>query len=206
MTLIVAIQLEDSIIVAADNRITIEKDNGLTRYADVQQKIHHWPQGMISGAGETCTLERVYKSFQQHHCPDKLPLLLEQACQLRRYEIGHHDQLDKTRIIYSQLSDRSIRLYTVAPSEHEFKATEVENMSLELFIFNADLNPIYSELIELQRTLRNWHTFDSDRQWMSYYMAPLQIIFQKYSAFDDTVSASFSIYFQNMRQHFFEQL
>lgn len=79
-------------------------------------------------------------------------------------------------------------------------------MSLELFIFNADLNPIYSELIELQRTLRNWHTFDSDRQWMSYYMDPLQVIFQKYSAFDDTVSASFSIYFQNMRQYFFEQL
>ena len=206
MTFIIAIQLEDSVIVAADHRITIEKDNGLTSYADVQQKIHYWPQGMISGAGETCTLERVYKNFQQHHCSEKLPLLLEQACQLRRYEIGNHDQLDKTRMMYSQMTDSAVRLYTVAQYEGEFKATELDNMSLELFVFKADLNPIYSELIELQRTLRNWHSFDSDRQWMSYYMAPLQVIYQKYSTFDDTVSASFSIYFQNMHQHFFKQL
>ncbi|RYY77886.1 MAG: hypothetical protein EOO69_12885 [Moraxellaceae bacterium] len=110
MTFIIAIQLEDSVVVAADHRITIENRTTDNCYADSLQKIRFWQQGIITGTGESLTLERIFQIFQQDHNPQHLPALLYESCKYRQQEIGLHPQLAKTRLLYSQATEKGICL------------------------------------------------------------------------------------------------
>ncbi|RYY77885.1 MAG: hypothetical protein EOO69_12880 [Moraxellaceae bacterium] len=76
-------------------------------------------------------------------------------------------------------------------------------MSIELFVFNEDIGPLYHELIELQQRLCNPASFDCLSRWINYYTVALTSIFKKFSLVDHTVSASCDIYFQTPTQQFF---
>lgn len=206
MTFIVAIQLEDSVVVATDNRITIENSSAESRHADTLQKIRFWPQGIITGTGESLALERIFKSFQQNNNPEQLSALLRDGCEARRLEIGEHTQLKKTRLLYSCFTDAGIRLKTVGRFSENIIVNAIEPMTMELFVFNEDISPIYQELIHLQQNLRNPQQCRSTGEWMNTYIAPLTTIFKKFSQADQTVSASFDIYFQTPTQQLLQHV
>ena len=206
MTFIVAIQLEDNVVVATDNRITIENSSAESRHADTLQKIRFWPQGIITGTGESLALERIFKSFQQNNNPEQLSALLRDGCEARRLEIGEHTQLKKTRLLYSCFTNEGIRLKTVGRFSENIIVNAIEPMTMELFVFNEDISPIYQELIHLQQSLRNPQQCRSTGEWMHTYIAPLTTIFKKFSQADQTVSASFDIYFQTPTQQFLQHV
>lgn len=206
MTFIIAIQLEDSVIVAADNRMTIETASHENRYADTLQKIRFWSKGMISGAGESQLLERVFDHFQQHSNPRQLPVLLHEANQLRRLEIGQHPQLEKTRLIYSCVTPTGVGLQTISYENQHIAVHSIDPMTIELFVFNQDISPIYQQLIVLQQNLRNPQQCDSLSDWINYYKKPLSVIFKQFSLADHTVSASFDIYFQTPTQQLMQHI
>lgn len=79
-------------------------------------------------------------------------------------------------------------------------------MTMELFVFNEDISPIYQELIHLQQSLRNPQQCRSTGEWMHTYIAPLTTIFKKFSQADQTVSASFDIYFQTPTQQLLQHV
>jgi hypothetical protein len=216
MTFIVAIQLADSIIVAADNRITIEKNDAdktsrkssivKKSYSDTLQKIRFWQHGMISGTGESLTLERIFRIFQQDNEPGQLPALLHESCRQRQQEIGTHAQLEKTRLLYSCPTPTGIRLKIIGRYDNNIKDNQVKPMTIELFVFNDDISPIYHNLIDLQQSLRNPEQFVSIPDWISYYLPPLRKIFYKFSQTDHTVSPSFDVYFQTPQQQFLKHM
>lgn len=206
MTFIVAIQLEDSVVIAADNRMTIENNANERRHADTLQKIRFWQQGIMTGTGESLVLERVFKSFQQTNHPEQLPVLLREACHLRQLEIGEHPQLRKTRLLYSQTTSSGIRLKTVGRFAEGITANTVDPMTIELFVFNEDINPIYQQLIQLQQNLCSPQQCGSMSKWINHYVMPLTMIFNKFSQADPTVSASFDIYFQTPTQQFLQHI
>ncbi|TEU24162.1 hypothetical protein [Alkanindiges illinoisensis] len=206
MTFIVATQLEDSVVVAADNRITIENSLAKSRHADTLQKIRFWPQGIITGTGESLVLERIFKSFQQNNNPEQLPALLRDGCEARRLEIGEHAQLEKTRLLYSYTTGTGICLKTVGRFAENIVVNAIEPMTMELFVFNEDISPIYQELIQLQQNLRNPQQCRSTSDWMNTYIAPLTTIFKKFSQSDKTVSASFDLYFQTPTQQLLQHV
>lgn len=202
MTFIIAIQLEDSVVVAADNRMTIENSFAESRHTDTLQKIRFWQQGMMTGTGESLILERIFKYFQLDNNPEQLPALLRDACDARRLEIGKHPQLEKTRLLYSQATETGIRLKTVGRFAEGIKVNAIDPMTMELFVFNEDISLIYQELVQLQHDLRNPQQCSSTIEWMNTYISALTSIFNKFSQADQTVSASFDVYFQTPTQQF----
>ena len=56
MTFIIAIQLNDSVIVTADNKeIVLKKGEKIPYLENFIYKIHSWDKGMITGTGLCCT-------------------------------------------------------------------------------------------------------------------------------------------------------
>ena len=66
MTFIVAIQLNDSIIITADNKKVILKETGEIEFKnDTSSKIYAWDQGVITGTGESYVINRAVKIFKK---------------------------------------------------------------------------------------------------------------------------------------------
>lgn len=80
MTFIVAIQLNDSIIITADNKKVILKETGEIEFkSDISSKIYAWDQGVITGTGESYVINRAVKLFKKiaDSTVDKLPQCLD---------------------------------------------------------------------------------------------------------------------------------
>ena len=66
MTFILAIQFQDSIIVAADNRSLTPNHKDRSFFSqDQTTKLHTWPSGMITGAGEEYVISNAVKLFKK---------------------------------------------------------------------------------------------------------------------------------------------
>lgn len=64
MTFIVAIQLNDSIIVASDNKkVTISEDGSLHLSNESISKMFPWQKGIITGTGEYLVISRCVQIF-----------------------------------------------------------------------------------------------------------------------------------------------
>ncbi|MDC5098197.1 hypothetical protein OHW41_19925, partial [Acinetobacter baumannii] len=64
MTFIVAIQLNDSIIIASDNKkVTISNDGSLNICNENLSKMFPWKKGIITGTGEYYVVSQCVKIF-----------------------------------------------------------------------------------------------------------------------------------------------
>ena len=110
MTFITAIQLNDSIIVTADNKEVILKETNEVPLSQKQcQKIHPWDKGIITGTGESCVIGRAITLFQEISQSELvlLPHCLDLSRQIREYEIGTgYFQVENTK---NWLQDRRTR-------------------------------------------------------------------------------------------------
>lgn len=66
MTFIIAIQLNDSIIVASDNKeVVLRKGAEIPHQENFISKIHPWDQGIITGTGESYVISRSMELFKK---------------------------------------------------------------------------------------------------------------------------------------------
>ena len=66
MTFIIAIQLNDSILVTADNKKVVLKETGEVQFdTSKSTKIHLWDQGIITGTGEIHVVTRSIEFFKK---------------------------------------------------------------------------------------------------------------------------------------------
>ena len=66
MTFIIAIQLNDSIIVTADNKKVVLRETGEIDFkTDKTSKIYAWDNGIITGTGESHVISRSIALFKK---------------------------------------------------------------------------------------------------------------------------------------------
>lgn len=210
MTFIVAIQLNDSIIVATDNQQITQKEDG-DLYADEHKvcKMHFWDNGIITGTGESYVISRAVTLFKELADLDiyQLPDCLDLSRQIREIEIGkHHFQVKNSKLLCSSYSENGAQLYKIQrfDSAEPYNIEAMKPFNIDVWLFYPDSLNITSELKSLYDNLRDYAFFFKNKTaWVNHYISQLFPIFKKQSTIDPCTSASFDILFQTKNEYIF---
>lgn len=212
MTFIVAVQLNDSIIIASDNKkVTISDDGTLNISNENLSKMFPWKQGIITGTGEYYVISRCVKIFNNFKelLPQYLSDCLEISRKLREFEIGKdYYQVANTKLMYSSYTEKGAQLYRVEsfdPNE-PYQVTAAEPMDITIWLFKPSVETIAVNLQELYEDLKDRAFFKNNNEWMSYYIKRLAPIFKKQSQQDWLMSQSFDIFFQTKEGFIYDQI
>ncbi|AMW78384.1 hypothetical protein AMD27_05465 [Acinetobacter sp. TGL-Y2] len=209
MTFIIAIQLNDSIIVAADNKEVILKEDQLNEpIAHSTSKIHSWDNGIITGTGESYVINRCIALFEEFAQSElaSLPDYLELSRHIREHEIGKdHFQVQNTKLLCSSYSERGAQLYKIEQinDQQSYTMTAIEPMDMTVWMFNPNVETITADLKNLYLDLKDYSAFTNQVDWMNHYINRIAPIYQKQSQVDSLMSQSFDIFFQSKDEYVF---
>lgn len=195
MTFIIAIQLNDSIIVAADNKEIILKEDQPNQLIDnLTSKIHAWDEGIITGTGESYVINRsiaLFKEVPQLNLT-LLPYCLELSRQVREHEIGaDHFQIQNTKLLCSSYKEHCAQLYKIERVDQKrYTMTAIEPMNISIWMFNPNVESITLDLKSLYLDLKDYSAFANQTDWMNHYINRIAPIYQKQSQVDSLMSQS----------------
>ena len=202
MTFIVAIQLNDSIIVTADNKKVVLKETGEIEFSTKQvPKIYTWDKGIITGTGESYVINRSIELFKKFNSPsiDELPQYLDISRKIRELEIGtDYYQVENTKLLCSSYNECGAQLYTIQrfdPSQ-PYIFTAINPMEIIVWLFHPNIESISVELQNLYTKLKDRSAFSNLVDCVNYYINDLALIYQKQNQQDPFMSQSFDFFFQ----------
>lgn len=201
MTFIISIQLDYSIIVAADNKAVLNKEQAHEVIERSVSKIHSWNNGIITGTGESYVINRsiaLFKDLAQSEL-FSLPYCLQLSRQIREQEIGFdYFQVQSTKLLCSSYSKHGAQLYKIEQTDNEtnYTMTAIEPMDITVWMFNPNVETISADLRNLYLDLKDYSTFTNKIDWMNHYINHLAQIFRKQSLQDPLMSRSFDVFFQ----------
>lgn len=202
MTFIVAIQLNDSIIVTADNKKIALKETGEIQFNNKNsQKIYSWDNGIITGTGESYVISRSIELFKKltHADINTLPQWLDISRQIRELEIGTgYFQVENTKILCSSYSENGAQLYKIERFDNAqpYTFTAIKPMDITVWMFDPNIELISTDLQNLYTDLKDYAAFSNQTEWINYYINRLAPIYQKQSQQDLLMSQSFDFFFQ----------
>lgn len=209
MTFILAIQLNDSIVVATDNKEVVLKAEEISNFNQRHTlKLHAWDSGIITGTGESYVISRSMELFKKlaHSDISKLPQCLEISRQIRELEIGAgYFQVEITKLLCSSYSERGAQLYKVEriDGDKSYTMTAIEPMDITIWMFNPNVETIALDLKNLYLDLKDYSAFSNKIDWMNYYINRIAPIYQKQSLQDSLMSQSFDVFFQSKDEYVF---
>ncbi len=209
MTFILAIQMNDSIVVAADNKEVVLKAEETNNFNQRHTlKLHAWDNGIITGTGESYVIKRciaLFKEFAQSELTS-LPDCLEISRQVREHEIGKdYFQVQNTKLLCSSYREHCAQLYKIerADDEQSYNMTAIEPMDITVWMFNPNVETITADLKNLYLDLKDYSAFTNQVDWMNHYINRIAPIYQKQSQVDSLMSQSFDIFFQSKDEYVF---
>lgn len=209
MTFILAIQLNDSIIVAADNkRVTVNETLDVELSTTHYSKLYAWEQGIITGTGESRVVQQsvdIFKNIAKSKLIT-LPECLDISKRIRTLELGQDlDQVHNGKLLCTSYSQSGAQLYKIErfdkTSQHTLK--KVSPMEIIIWLFHPNVELIADNLNSLYFDLKDYSYFSNQVDWINYYINRLTPIYQKQSEVDPFMSQSFDIFFQTKDEHFF---
>ncbi|CAA0189201.1 TPA: hypothetical protein ACHKB2_003897 [Acinetobacter baumannii] len=207
MTFIIAIQLNDSIVVTADNKKVVLKGSGKIQFSpEKTQKIYSWDKGIITGTGEDYVIKRSIEFFKKiaHSDLNALPQCLDISRQLRELEIGKdYFQVENTKLLCSSYSEHGAQLYTIQRFEpsQSYKLVAAKTMDITVWLFHPNIDAIAIDLQNLYADLKNYVSFTNKADWVNYYINRLAPIYHKQSQQDPLMSQSFDFFFQAKNEY-----
>lgn len=200
MTFILAIQLEDSIIVTTDNRsVTIMEDGKFKNISDSLTKLYAWNHGIITGSGEHTVIETAIELFTKISKSriETLPKCLQISRMIRELKVEHF-QIAITKLLYSDETESSIQLHMIEPNEiGEYHISKCKKNEIVLWLFEPCVEPIISILQELYSKLQPRKAFLNQQEWYDYYINDLCKIYKIQAQHDPLMSQSFDFVFQS---------
>lgn len=209
MTSIIAIQLNDSIIIASDNKEVILKEGHSNELLERStSKLHAWSSGIVTGTGEYYVINRCIALFEEFAQSElaSLPDYLELSRHIREHEIGKdHFQVQNTKLLCSSYSERGAQLYKIEQinDQQSYTMTAIEPMDITVWMFNPNIESIMLDLKNLYLDLKDANTFSNQAEWINYYINRIAPIYQKQSQVDSLMSQSFDIFFQSKDEYVF---
>ncbi|QXA06516.1 hypothetical protein I6L27_11240 [Acinetobacter pittii] len=209
MTFILAIQLNDSIIIAADNkRVTVNETLDVELSTIHYSKLYAWEQGIITGTGESRVVQQsvdIFKNIAKSKLIT-LPECLDISKRIRTLELGQNlDQVHNGKLLCSSYSQSGAQLYKIErfdkTSQHTLK--KVSPMEIIIWLFHPNVDLIADNLNSLYFDLKDYSYFSNQVDWINYYINRLTPIYQKQSEVDPFMSQSFDVFFQTKDEHFF---
>jgi len=211
MTFIVAIQLKDSIVVAIDNKHLLLKDKKIDEYQEYEDsKLYAWHSGIITGTGEHYVIDKAIRLFINNAESDleKLPACLNISRQIREMEVGQHEQIQLSKLLYSSYSENGAKLFAIELNEEsrKYQTTSFKENDLIIWLFNQNIQSISEDLKTLYANLRPRSSFTQVEDWIDYYISAIAKIYKKQSYIDTWMSRSFDIFFQTKDHYFYKHI
>ena len=211
MTFIVAVQLKDSIVIAVDNKYLTIKDQEQNHFEEqLNSKLYVWHSGIITGTGEHYVIDKAVRLVINNAESDikKLPTCLNISRQIREMEVGQHEQIQSSKLLYSQYSETGAKLFAIEPTEEtgKYQTTEFKENDLIIWLFNQNIQSISENLKTLYSNPRPKASFDQIEDWLDYYISAIAEIYAKQSYVDSWMSSSFDIFFQTKDQYFYKHI
>ena len=207
MTFIIAIQLNDSIIIAADTKKVVLDEYGALQFSPEKvSKLHLWNKGIITGTGELNVITQTVELFKNitHSDLNKIPECLNISRQLRELEIGQDNfQVQTTKLLFSNCCTDDTQLYKVELFEKSqpYIMTAIEPMDITLWLFDPNIEAISTDLQSLYQDLKDYSCFANKVDWINYYINRIAPIYKKQSKHDFFMSQSFDIFFQTKNDY-----
>jgi len=212
MTMIIAANLGDCILIAADKRaMTCNLETGAMELnTDQELKIKLWNRGAVVGTGETLFLNRVAQYFVNYRDGDGLLRQIDAIYEelgKRVLEGVSSIALQNNTIVFSMFNGRKTLLYSISIEQffNFFKERrtnivhpymhEIKEMVVEVTCFN--LPPDMTSLIDFQKNIKPLKFFNADRDCVLYYIDNLKEIFATQASIDPSITASFDLYMQS---------
>ncbi|KAF1022573.1 MAG: hypothetical protein GAK29_03151 [Acinetobacter bereziniae] len=209
MTFIIAMQLNDSVVIAADNKKVILQNSMDKNFkVEMDSKVYSWDKGIITGTGEAHVIHRSIELFKKLAQSDirKLPDCLKISRQMRELEIGtNHFQVENTKLLCSSYSKNGAQLYKIERFDplQPYKLIAVEPLDISVWLFHPNIENISTDLQDLYRDLKDYSAFTNEADWINHYINRIAVIYQKQSQCDPLMSQSFDIFFQSKEKYFF---
>jgi len=206
MTFIVAIQLNDSIIVASDNKKVSQQKDGIIKFSPEKiLKMHSWQNGIITGSGEYQVISRAVNLFKNLPIPsiEDLPYCLVISRIIRESEIGNDlYQVENSKLLCSSYNDNGAQLYKIEKfsSQQDYFAIPLEPNEIIIWLVHPNIDVIASNLQSLYAGLKDYSVFSNQTGWMNYYIKQLSPIFKIQSQIDPLMSQSFDIFLQSRNE------
>ena len=199
MTLIVAIQAKDSIILSADKRIiyTDNQDTDTPSFHSDECKLHLWEKGVVTGSGDFLVIQRVNQWLHQKQNILLLPKKLNDIKKKRIIEAGQHEQITYSSIIFSiNDKDDTPQLYAIG-LDNELEKLGPTDISILLpleYHFSSESVP---DLQNLYSEIRDYNQFTNNQSWINHYLNLLSNIYKKQSLSCEKISRDFHVFFQS---------
>lgn len=207
MTFILAVQLKDRIVVAADHRaVQIKKDS--TSHFLQTRKLIQWTRGVMVGSGEHRVVINSMDLFLHVAQGNitKLPQCLQLAKLMRGLE-HQHPQVQATQLLCSCMTEYGPQLYSVSTDEQGIdQLTVLQNNQLLLWMFNPDISPIIDRVQVLYTSLQAYMGGVTWQQWMDDCRQQFAAIYQIQARHDPMMSSSFDIFFQTQIESVYEHV
>ncbi|WP_180036196.1 MULTISPECIES: hypothetical protein [unclassified Acinetobacter] len=207
MTFIIAVQLNDSILIAADNKEVIVKEDQINDLMEHStSKLYSWSNGIITGTGESYVINRAIKLFTEisQSKLKYLPQCLDISRQIRELEVGKDCfQIENTKLLCSSYSKHGAQLYKIErfALSQPYTFTAIEPMDITVWMFDPNIELISTDLQNLYTDLKDYAAFSSQAEWINYYINRLAPIYQKQSQQDSLMSQSFDFFFQTKNEY-----
>ena len=211
MTFIVAVQLKDSIVVAVDNKYLTLENKELDHFEEhISSKLYTWHSGIITGTGEHYVIDKAVRLFINNVDSniEKLPTCLNISRQIREMEVGQHEQIQSSKLLYSEYSENGAKLFAIEPTKElgKYQTTEFKENDLIIWLFNPNIQSISENLKTLYSNPRPKTSFNRIEDWLDYYISTIAEIYAKQSCVDICVSRIMEIYFQTKDQYFYKHI
>ena len=205
MTFIIAIQAEDSIIVASDTRdFRLNHQFQLKPKGNkIIKKMEIWQSGVFASNGIDLIGNQVFNQL----CKEGDIKNVQNWLVTTANDIAHQfseitpvlsEQIACTQIYCSSPTPQRPQLRSISQTYDE--AFEIND--LRIMTYQKDLATILPILQSLQRHIFNRQKFAYDIDWMNYYLNYFQNIFFDMNQSDDWVSQDFHVYFEHNSDRF----
>jgi len=201
MTLIVAINLNNYIILTGDHRLTIECQP-FTKlpskfFVDGYKKLKYWKHGAIVVSGSVVLMHYFYE-FLQAQAPDTFDFLLA-AYQARIRFLQEGGQLDQATgcAFFSVFNNGEVLLIHLSIKTTLVEYEKVYPIFAHFSAFEGEPDdPVFQEFAA---SLRQSFEFESAQAFYGYHVDLLKAFYRSQNSFDESVTSSFDLFIQDTK-------
>lgn len=208
MTFILAVQLNDSTIIASDHRkAELKDDNTIHISTERIGKMYLWKNGMITGTGEATVIDRAVEFFIKIAKSDleKMPVCLKISRLIRELELGKDiGQVRRARLLCASKTETGSQLYEIGANDDDqnYSIQPTRPKTIIINFFDPDFSAIQQNILDLYANLKDRSEFSKLDDWIQHYLLDIANIFYEQSQYDPMMSPTFNIFFQSKTEFF----
>lgn len=202
MTLIVAIHVDDYLILTGDHRLTLEcqPHTNLPEkiFQDGYKKIKYFKYGAITVSGDVILMEYFFDLLQRYTEQNNWNFIeIAQVARQLFIESGRDPISAKGTAFFTVQTFNQVQLIALYIREKEIEYETIPDMHAYFALFaGTPVDPIYQIFAN---SLRKVDKFAHLEDFYNYHLALIKQFYKRQQSFDSSITASFDLYIQHKK-------